>query len=1471
MSIFGTSIATEEKSPIQQKGTSIVTKEKSLIQQMKQVYESIKSQERVNLFGPAGVGKTRMAKKVSDRAIKDKVFALTLWVFMCREYTLDSLTMSIARQLSIIPMNDEWEVEEDNKEQERDRDVDKGDQVANTPRQKIQTKLKESKNVLVILDDIVVDGKDKSSNEKKFWSAWEEMLSVVKEVNKEVVKEVDKEVNKEVNKEVDKEVDKKGDKEVDKEVDKKGDKKGDKEVNKEVVKEVKVKFSFLLISRKKKEDEDFTDQNSFEVKPVPREVSISLLKEKLDPELSEKIKIQNLGKRFIETFNGDLPGTVIMIAKVLNYFCHSVSGVSDLEKELEEASENNRLSKLLFKDDVLPIGVFKDLWWHGHHFFRDSGSVHYSELITYWILEGYLSVGSMPKLYKKGHGVLMDLIDCGVVKVQEGGHVSLDNSLIDRRDLYECVDRYPRLGLASVITSEAEGLGRVSHIKGMLKTTPTRREKKESKQSDEERSEESKQPKKCSEDLSTLLLDGTHATERDITEFVDTEKKLQVFGLFYPTIRALPKGLETIEKLRVLVLRGCEFLTNAKLSLKALEVLEISGARNLRRLNSGLFKDMLKLKSLHISELQIKSLPQAIYNLDNIQWLVVKDCPNLKKLESISKLAKLTIVDLSGNTSLDTLDKNFLKFEKLQSLNLSKTKVSTTPLLKNRRELTHLSCRGCSDLDRLRGLTSLTSLQTIDLSGSEKFEEFHDSSLESLSSLITLNLSGTRIDRLPSNISKPRYLYLRSCLDLKRLPCIVSFENLEELDLSGSSNLKQIDEKFFDKMSRVRVLNLSKTNISHLPSLSNVSSLRKLFLSHCHCLEDLPSLESATKLEILDASNCFALQEIQSKSFEAMTSLQKIDFSETKIMSLPPLPNPCNALQTLLLKNCNALQNLEITGRFSNLEELNLSGIKSLKDNGAEFVKDASNLRILDLSNTSIKQLPPISNLTNLTHLSLAGCMFSSEPKLDNELMKIEVLDLSRSSIKCLPKLDYKNLRKLLLKDCIIKETEVISKSTPSLPNLDYTNLQKLLLKHCSVKEITDDSISKFTRLVYIEYPDMNGKSSPEEVDQDHYNICNVSHIDKPPVFLSASQFLKINPLQQGQYHVCAVPDKVEGESWDTYLPRHELVFRDVYLKTSQFARYNDYKSLQLRGFDHFPKSIENIVKQIDLVFMIDYKLNLCFDPSMFNNIKGCWIERCNKMVTIFTEKEGNEIHLEDLGICNNIGLKSIYEGKQAFGSFDSLKSLYIDSCPELTNVLLESCPEPTNVLLDSKPEPTKVLLESKAEPTKVIPLSWLPKNLQVLEIKYCDKIFESGGELPGSLQTLKIWECPKVKQLEGEFEIPKGLKTLWISGAASLKNLVTKNNETINLVTLKVENCPILDHIISSSLQLPLIQIIEITSCEKIKTLCTDVKYQTWWNDLKKLHLEDLPLLKQIGANLLPTVYRFTRECPNLQIQIVD
>lgn len=79
-------------------------------------------------------------------------------------------------------------------------------------------------------------------------------------------------------------------------------------------------------------------------------------------------------------------------------------------------------------------------------------------------------------------------------------------------------------------------------------------------------------------------------------------------------------------------------------------------------------------------------------------------------------------------------------------------------------------------------------------------------------------------------------LLLIGCDHLEKIQYIGSLALLEVLDASGCGSLKSIDSGSFDRMVLLKVLDLSRTSIKHLPSLSASVELCHLLLQGCPCL-----------------------------------------------------------------------------------------------------------------------------------------------------------------------------------------------------------------------------------------------------------------------------------------------------------------------------------------------------------------------------------------------------------------------------------------------------------------------------------------------------------------------------------------------------------------------------------------------------------------------------------------------------------
>lgn len=74
------------------------------------------------LVGKPGSEKTWIARELCDCAIEEKLFDITLWLFLCRNYDFEALDKSIATQLSILSTAGEWDEENYHQEEEKKRE-----------------------------------------------------------------------------------------------------------------------------------------------------------------------------------------------------------------------------------------------------------------------------------------------------------------------------------------------------------------------------------------------------------------------------------------------------------------------------------------------------------------------------------------------------------------------------------------------------------------------------------------------------------------------------------------------------------------------------------------------------------------------------------------------------------------------------------------------------------------------------------------------------------------------------------------------------------------------------------------------------------------------------------------------------------------------------------------------------------------------------------------------------------------------------------------------------------------------------------------------------------------------------------------------------------------------------------------------------------------------------------------------------
>ncbi|XVE89977.1 hypothetical protein DITRI_Ditri20bG0040000 [Diplodiscus trichospermus] len=479
--------------------------------------------------------------------------------------------------------------------------------------------------------------------------------------------------------------------------------------------------------------------------------SINLLKE------SVKTKVLALASRgfrelseAIKKRSDVLSDEIIMLAGALNYFVEDESRVSKLGHALE-----------------LALDAAVDV---------KHNAVNYNELITHWIMEGHLDhANCMEKAYLMGHDILMELIDRGMLRMEEDNMIALEAATLKMNECDNHCRKFSRLanlGLASILKDEER--------KVFERIIP----------GDRKSLKHSFRKSRTSKFLPFLIRDS-----KKYLPFLIRDSK------------TFPFSNSKMEKLLVLVLvlvlRGSYLLEDCShiAKLKALTVLEISDATYLEEIPDGLFNEVPQLRSLNLPGLAIKLLPSSVSNLTALRRFILRQCSCLVELPRLNKLEKLEVLDLSQCTSLTKIqNKRFNSQLKLQVLDFSGTKIEKPPIVKFLKDLTQISLKGCKCLTLLCSLKGLSSLKIVDLSGAVMIEEINDNFFEGTNNLKVLYLSYAKIQCLPSCIGNPCDLRLKGCSSLENFPSTTALINLESLDLSNATSLTEIQDKSFEHL-----------------------------------------------------------------------------------------------------------------------------------------------------------------------------------------------------------------------------------------------------------------------------------------------------------------------------------------------------------------------------------------------------------------------------------------------------------------------------------------------------------------------------------------------------------------------------------------------------------------------------------------------------------------------------------------------
>ncbi|CAI9270686.1 unnamed protein product [Lactuca saligna] len=215
---------------------------------------------------------------------------------------------------------------------------------------------------------------------------------------------------------------------------------------------------------------------------------------------------------------------------------------------------------------------------------------------------------------------------------------------------------------------------------------------------------------------------------------LNIEKCYQLVELHVPigclrSLVYLDIGVVCFFEVKMYAVCGPHLQASAAEELGSLQVLNIHGCKNLKRLQSGIC-GLRSLKHLNLVGSAIEEVPKDLGHLESLETLDLSSTPLKHLPNSICKLKHLKTLHLASCKDLKKLPKDLGLLESLEELSLQQCKIRDVPIsickLKHLREL-NLRC--CDQLERL------------------------PKKLRDLERLKELNVYATGITHLPQSIS----------------------------------------------------------------------------------------------------------------------------------------------------------------------------------------------------------------------------------------------------------------------------------------------------------------------------------------------------------------------------------------------------------------------------------------------------------------------------------------------------------------------------------------------------------------------------------------------------------------------------------------------------------------------------------------------------------------------------------------------
>ncbi|KAJ9174464.1 hypothetical protein P3X46_013103 [Hevea brasiliensis] len=904
---------------------------------------------------------------------------------------------------------------------------------------------------------------------------------------------------------------------------------------------------------------------------------------------------------------------------------------------------------------------------------------------------------------------------------------------------------------------------------------------------------------------------------------------IQKFTAFYEV-----KGLRTFLPLGY---QGCWLTYNVLFDLlpklKCLRVLSLSGY-NISELAKSI-GDLKHLRYLNLSHTKIRSLPESIVALCNLQTLLLVGCFNLEKLpRQIGSFISLRHLNLTNAISIRDMPLGMNELKCLRTLSdYHVGKYNGAGI----RELMNLNflC-GALCISRLENVTNiqhaseanLISKQGLDVLKLKWASEFDDSRNERVErDVLDMLQPHNKLKELtircyggvtfPAWVGQPSFsdmavLRLENCKRCTSLPPLGLLGSLKDLAMVGMSSIKIVGPEFYGEAC-----------------LKPFPSLECLQLEEMHEWEEwIPcgaGYEEFPCLRELSIKTCCKLsRELPS----CLPSLEKLAISkcEQLVVSIPSLPLLCKleieACKNVVHRGAAEISSLNslVLSKISNLTNLELGLALALTK-----VRDLKIVGCQELRFLCQNEARPLQQFTSLHHLVIESC-----PQLFSLVAEIE--DQLDEGLTCL-------LESLKIMDC--ERLEKVPKLLHS-----FMFLRELYIVNCPRLDfLPDTSFPPLLKVVWIR--NCNSLVSffkAMEKNNTHLEQLRIEECSSLITFARGQlpQTLKRLEIEHCKNLQCLLD---EGDSYSTSSSMMQKKNFNYSCNTTSLLEHLyiwDCPSLKfLSSGGELPAVLQHVsIGSCPSLMAFSPRGEL---PSMLKHLE---IINCPKLESV-ADRFQNGASLEHIEIWYCENLKSIPNGLHNLihlhwieiigcssllsfpeGGFpaNSLREVHISDCRALS-----ALPNAMHNLTS-----LQQLRLHECPGIVCLPREGFPTNLTSLELsnlKIYKPMLEWGLHRIATLKRLSIMGgCLDMVSFPHEYMLPTSITRLTIGDFPSLEYLSFTSSGFQNfssLEYLRVSHCPKLLSFPDEGLPISLLQLY-ISGCPLLKQRCKKYKGREWF-----------------------------------------